>query len=547
MTLARLFGSLGSGEKKLFDSVSKRNLSVSVKLILGFLVVAIPSVAVMGGISFYALRDLANVNYQLQEITRSLEAVRALEAAFGRAVIPLGELVVTGKNGDAESFRVMLDQVEVRLRTCAEAACHGASRQPREMAAALFPYLNGIRKRAEALMNSGAVLSATEKGPLLREIHHLGQQAHQQLERMSSTLLARVEFLERKSEEVDQGMRQLMVASMLLIVALAILTAYFISRRLLKPVRELLTGTGHVMEGDLTYRVPIVERDEFGELAQSFNTMAAEIQEHREHLEQAVRAKTAELKQAQESLLQSEKLASIGLLAAGVAHELNNPLTSILMNVNLLMEEVENEPRLYNELKRVGEDAVRCQRIIDDLRDFSRRHELEVQSCDLNEVVRSALGLVAHELKLQGVTLSEELDPRLPWVPCDPGRMQQVLMNIFVNALQAMPRGGNLAVRTGIQDSVAEIMVQDTGGGIASEAKGKIFDPFFTTKPKGTGLGLSMVFRIMEEHGGSVTIDNARGEGLEPSRTEVSGAVVLLFLPIRSVDRPASIGSDSQG
>ena len=517
--------------------MSSTNLTLSVKLIFAFLVVAIPAVAVMGGISFYALRDLADVNGQLQEISRSLEAVRALEAAFGRAVTPLSEFVISGKDDEARSFTGLIDQVEARLRTCAEAACHGAARQPSEMASSLVPYRKGIQQRAEKLMTPVGVSSQREEARLLREINNLGQQAHRQLERMSSTLLTRVESLQRKSQELNQGMRRLMIASMLLVVAIAIMTAYFISHRLLKPVHELLAGTSRVKEGDWAYRVPIIEKDEFGELAQSFNAMAEEIQEYREHLEKTVQAKTVELKQAQDSLLQSEKLASIGLLAAGVAHELNNPLTSILMNINLLMEEVEKEPRFYNELKRVSEDTIRCKRIIDDLRDFSRRHKLEVQTCDLNQIVRNALGLIAHELKLHGIKLFEELDPRLPAIECDSGRIQQVLMNVFVNALQAMPRGGRLTVRTGIRDGAVEVIVQDTGCGIASAIKGKIFDPFFTTKQDGTGLGLSLVYRIMEEHEGSVTIENVTPAGSGSGRTEMSGAVVRLMLPIKGAHR----------
>jgi signal transduction histidine kinase len=523
----------------LLGSTSNRNLTLSIKLIFGFLVVAIPSVAIMGGISFYALRDLAGVNNELQEISRSLEAVRVLEAAFSRAVTPLSEFVISGKDVEVQSFNGLIDQVEARLRTCAEAACHGAARQPSEMASSLVPYLQGIRQRAEKLLMPVDLDSQTEKAQLLREINNLAQHAHRQLERMSSTLLTRVESLQRKSRELNQRMRRLMIASMLMVVAIAIMTAYFISRRLLKPVHELLAGTRHVKEGDWAYRVPIIEKDEFGELAQSFNVMAEEIQEHRKHLEKTVETKTVELQQAQDSLLQSEKLASIGLLAAGVAHELNNPLTSILMNINLLMEEVENEPRLYNELKHVSEDTIRCKRIIDDLRDFSRGHKLEVQTCDLNQIVRKTLGLIAHELTLRDIEVFEELDTRMPGIECDPARIQQVLMNVFVNALQAMPRGGSLTVRTEIRDNAAEAVVQDTGCGVASEIKSKIFDPFFTTKQDGTGLGLSLVYRIMEEHEGSVTIENVARAG--SGRTEISGAVVRLRLPLRVAhQRPSS-------
>ena len=322
---------------------------------------------------------------------------------------------------------------------------------------------------------------------------------------------------------------------MLLVVAGAMLTAYLIAGRLLKPVRALLAGTGHVMQGDLGYRVAVVEKDEIGELAESFNAMAQEIQQHRGHLEKMVQAKTAELKQAQDSLLQSEKLASIGLLASGVAHELNNPLTSILMNVNLLMEEVEDQPQLHSELKRIGDDTIRCKRIIDDLRDFSRRHDLDIHSSDLNEVVRKTLGLIAHELKLHGITLFAELYPQLLQVPCDPGRVQQVLMNVFVNAIQAMPQGGSLTVRTRMRESLAEIAVKDTGPGIAAEIKGKIFDPFFTTKPDGTGLGLSIVYRIMEEHGGSIAVESLTAQEAKTGESGTPGTTVRLFLPVKKI------------
>ncbi|MBI2229045.1 MAG: HAMP domain-containing protein [Deltaproteobacteria bacterium] len=403
------------------------------------------------------------------------------------------------------------------------------------MARSLAPYIQGIKDRGTTLMNVGEPGTAADKSQLLREINELGHEANRQLERMSSTLLLRVESLRRKSLEVDQRARRLIVASMLLVVAGAMLTAYLIAGRLLKPVRELVAGTGHVMAGNLGYRVPIVEKDEIGELAQSFNAMAQEIQEHREHLEKMVQAKTAELEQARVSLLQSEKLASIGLLASGVAHELNNPLTSILMNVNLLMEEVEDQPELHKELKRIGDDTIRCKRIIDDLRDFSRRHELDIHSSDLNEVVRNTLGLIAHELKLHGITLFEELYAQMPSIPCDPGRMQQVLMNIFVNAIQAMPRGGSLTVRTGMRESLAEIAVKDTGPGIAAEVRGKIFDPFFTTKPDGTGLGLSIAYGIMEEHGGSVAVESLTAQESRTGESGTPGTTVRLFLPVKKI------------
>lgn len=515
----------------------KTKLSLSVKLVLGFLVVTVPSVAVMGGISFYALRDLNNVNGQLQEISRSLEAVHGLEAAFGRIAPPLSEFVASGRYTDDHSFNILIHQVEDRLRTCADAACHGSARRPSEMAHSLVPYMQKIRERATALMHSGEDGTSANKMRLLQEINQLGHDANQQMQRMSSTLLARIESLQQQSRRVDLRMRRLMIASIFSILVVAVGTAYLVAGRLLKPIRELVTGIGHVMTGNFGYRVPVVEKDEIGELAQSFNAMAQEIQEHREHLEKMMLAKTAELKRAQDSLLQSEKLASIGLLASGVAHELNNPLTSILMNVNLLMEEIDEQSDLYRELRRISDDTVRCKRIIDDLRDFSRRHELEIRSCDLNQLVGKAVDLILPQLKHSAITMVEPTYSELPLISCDPGRIQQVLMNIFVNAIQAMPQGGSLTVRTGMQEKFAEITVQDSGIGISTEARGKIFDPFFTTKSDGTGLGLSIAYGIMEEHGGKIEIDSLCKEEMAPNEDPFPGTKVRLLLPVTGAGR----------
>ncbi|TAJ98391.1 hypothetical protein EPO44_11705, partial [bacterium] len=251
-------------------------------------------------------------------------------------------------------------------------------------------------------------------------------------------------------------------------------------------------------------------------------------------LEEKVRVRTEELKKAQDSLLQSEKLASIGLLASGVAHELNNPLTSILMNVNLLMEEMGERPDVQRELKRIGDDTLRCKRIIDDLRGFSRRHGLEIRPSNLNEVARKTLGLIKHELELHGITLHEELSSDIPLILSDPDRMQQVFMNVFVNAIQVMPQGGELTVRSSLRGEFAEITVRDTGPGIPSGIRNKIFDPFFTTKQGGTGLGLSIVYRIMEQHGGRVEVESLTAEEIRAGAAGSTGTKVRLSLPVRA-------------
>ncbi|OGQ48602.1 MAG: hypothetical protein A3I10_07170 [Deltaproteobacteria bacterium RIFCSPLOWO2_02_FULL_57_26] len=323
--------------------------------------------------------------------------------------------------------------------------------------------------------------------------------------------------------------------------------AFAVAQRITVPVSDLLRGTRRIMEGDLGHRVDARTRDEIGELANSFNAMVQTLKEYKERiddysrsLEEKVRVRTEELKRVQESLLQSEKLASIGLLASGVAHELNNPLTSILMNINLLMEEVGDQPDIHKELKRISDDTLRCKRIIDDLRDFSRRHELDFRSSDLNGVVMSTLGLIKHQLELHAVGLRQDFSSDIPSIPCDPDRIRQVLMNVFVNAIQAMPRGGTLTVRTALREGLAEIAVQDTGSGIPRDIRGKIFDPFFTTKEAGTGLGLSIVYRIMEEHGGRVEVESRTAEEVGTGSSGSAGTTIRLFIPLKAVSNQVS-------
>ena len=514
----------------LVSHASGAGFPLSVKLISGFLLVAVPSLSVMVAISLYALRDLVKVNREFQQISRSFEEVQGLETAVARAVTPLSAFLVDGASGHERRFETSIREVDLRLKGCSGSACHGASGRSGAMAESLAPYIQGIRDRAAIVFAGGD--SPTEQGKVrvLHEINQQGEEANRQLARMASALLQRVTSLQEKSQQVSQRASVLILLASSLVLALAAMGAWLLSRRLLRHVDTLLTGTRKIMQGELGYRVAVTQSDEVGQLARSFNAMAQEIQEHREHLERIVDTRTAELSQARDSLVQSEKLASIGRLAAGVAHELNNPLTSILMNVNLLMEDAGDRPALRAELQRVSEETVRCKRIIDDLRDFSRRQELDFAPTDVNALVRDALGQLGRGPLLRGIDVDFELASGIPPVPCDPARMEQVLGNVLVNAAQAMPQGGRLTVGTALREGVAEISVRDTGPGIPAAIRGRIFDPFFTTKPQGTGLGLSIVYRIMEAHGGKVVVQSVEREQPRGSAAPPAGTRVILSL-----------------
>ncbi len=520
--------------------------SLAGKLILGFLLIAALEAMVLGAVGFYSLRRAIAINRQLEEISLSLEATRSLSLDLAQVSQPLDEyLLGGGYTPTLDKFRGALSVVRTSLKSCGSAVCHGAAKEPQQMAAVLSPLIADVQEKGTAIFESK---KAGEEPIRLRgEVESLVTQTQGLMDTMSSALSERVKVLRRESAQIGQGTILLFFFFTFLSLGVTAAVAFAVARHITVPVRDLLHGTRRIMEGDLEHRVEARANDEIGELADSFNAMVRTLKDYKDRiddysrsLEEKVRLRTEELKKAQESLLQSEKLASIGLLASGVAHELNNPLTSILMNINLLMEEVRDQANIHTELKRISDDTLRCRRIIDDLRDFSRRHELDIRSSNLNDVVGSTLGLIKHQLELHGIALRQDFSSDLPLISFDPDRMRQVLMNVFVNAIQAMPRGGSLTVKTALREGLVEIAVQDSGAGIPRDIRGKIFAPFFTTKEAGTGLGLSIVYRIMQEHGGRIEVESRTAEEIETGSSGSVGTTIRLYIPLKAVSNQVS-------
>ncbi len=224
-----------------------------------------------------------------------------------------------------------------------------------------------------------------------------------------------------------------------------------------------------------------------------------------------------ELSRTQAQLVHSEKLASVGLLAGGVAHEINNPLMVILGRTELLLMEDGLPEDIRRNLETVRLETERIGRIVQNLLTFSRKSRQEkIEAVDVNEVLNRTLMLSEHQLAVSNVKVHKELDPDLPHIQANPGQLQQVFMNLIINAHHAMPEGGRLTVRTGVVPRQRVfIEVEDTGCGIAAEDLDRVFDPFYTTKEegKGTGLGLAVSRNIVEGHGGLIGVQSAPGEG----------------------------------
>lgn len=309
----------------------------------------------------------------------------------------------------------------------------------------------------------------------------------------------------------------------LLSVLLLSVIAYLSTTHITRPIHQLLQATRKVAHGDLDCRVTTTSTDEIGQLAESFNVMTDELQKATDGyrmltktLEDKVREKTEELISAQNQLIQYEKLTAIGKLAAGIAHEINNPLTSILLNSHLIAEKLGKKNALHENLKLIIDETTRCGTIVKGLLQFSRQSIPEKNPAQINDVVNDTLLLFDSQILVNQVEVEKDLGDDLPVLMIDANKIKQVFTNVILNALDAMPTGGILTINSWLDEAQDQIKVSfaDTGPGISEEQIGKIFDPFYTTKgAKGTGLGLSVSYGIIEQHNGAIAVESATGAG----------------------------------
>ena len=307
-------------------------------------------------------------------------------------------------------------------------------------------------------------------------------------------------------------------------VLLVLLLSFFITTGIIRPLREMVGATRKIAEGDLSLELSITSKDEIGQLAESFNHMLVRLKQARQELEdygrileEKVEERSQQLRKIQAQLMQSEKLASLGRLASGVAHEINSPLTGILTFSHLLMRRLKDNPELQKELELIVRETTRVSIIVRGLLDFARESRPQKRPCNVNELILHTLSLVERQSVFHNIRISKNLDPRVPIILLDANQIQQVFMNVLLNAADAMAGGGTLTISSSQVpgDSFVQVNFSDTGCGIPEENLNKIFDPFFTTKAdkKGTGLGLAVSYGIIERHRGRIEVQSEIGRG----------------------------------
>lgn len=317
------------------------------------------------------------------------------------------------------------------------------------------------------------------------------------------------------------------------ILATGLILGLVLYRGLHIPTRKLRSGTRALADGDLSYRIEMNRTDELGALARSFNRMAenlrkadTELRSWSTTLEDRVKQKTRELEEVNRQMMQVEKAASLGKMAATVAHELNNPLSGILTTAKLLGKKVkrlvpegEERERMEDSLDLIRSESTRCGNIVRDLLTYARESRTEFQEGNLNEILRRAVRLVEHHVQVAGVDTQTDFFLKDDRIICDQEQVTQFLIALMINAVEAMPNGGELRIKTWDDPTVGSghvfLSITDTGLGIPQDILDRIFDPFFSTKKeaKGVGLGLAVVYGIVQRHGGKITVDSDPGVG----------------------------------
>jgi two-component system NtrC family sensor kinase len=301
-------------------------------------------------------------------------------------------------------------------------------------------------------------------------------------------------------------------------MAAALLVGTWISRSIVKPLRALTETAQRLAAGDFSSRARLRADDEFGDLGAAFDSMALSIQRNELQVKRDVERHIAD----------SERLAMVGQLAAGIAHEINNPLGGVLVYSHLLLDDTpEDDPRRSN-LKKIAQETARCRDIVRSLLDFARQGELQVEDADLHTLITQSLELAGTQKSFRGIRIVKRFGSGVPRIPLDRGKIQQVLLNVIFNAAEAMAgREGVLRVSTrNVRGGEAvQIRMRDGGCGMPAEVLKRVFEPFFTTKEvgKGVGLGLSVSYGIVERHSGRLRIRSRPGQG----------TVVSILLPAR--------------
>ena len=311
-------------------------------------------------------------------------------------------------------------------------------------------------------------------------------------------------------KEITKSRNRIIIFALIILILVSAVVSTLIVILVTYPIRNLVATMTKVEQGNLKARVDVRSKDELGLLGESFNSMITRLDQLGAELQ----------KQHEQQIQQAEKMATIGELASGIAHEIRNPLAGISAAIQVLAKELKLDPAYREVMDEIMRQLERLDKNTKDLLSFAKPAEVKFLEGDINEVISSAIFFIRTQAEKQGIYINEDLEPGMPKINIDPMKMQQVFLNVMLNAVQAMPAGGSLSIVSRISENIenryrknVELSFIDTGKGITKEQLKKIFDPFFTTKHRGTGLGLSICWNTVKKHGGHIEVNSNSQRG----------------------------------
>lgn len=446
------------------------------------------------------------------------------QAAYSRNI---DELVTYITDFD-ENIDFLLRQYTTHISDVACMQCHS---HIKERLTSISGILNEIKTIVRTYKEDVSIMITTDDESQIRLLENaattkgaaiidLLEKAKHGADNMSSRIT------ERRSALVDRS-RTIIFLSIFLIFALSLVIYILVIRGVTVPVKSLIQGIRKISAGDFSERVQVQTKDEIGFMADAFNVMAERLsatneekdrllntlRTFNEELEKKIKEATDRLRLTQENMARTETLAAVGTLAAGISHEISTPLNTIIGYAQLTLSDIDDAAPLKGDLKVIEQEALRCKRIVQGLLNFAKPQRHEERLTDINGLLSDTLSLIEYQPSMRKINIKRIFNRGLSHVEADPLQLKQVFLNIILNAVQAMPEGGELKISTDNVSKGIEALISDTGTGISEEARQKIFQPFYTTKKDGTGLGLSISYGIIKEHGGDIFVESSEGNG----------------------------------